>query len=94
MSTNEAIIRNLSLALKNTAAIATKQRSVDSLTKVVTDHGIALDYVSQTRSWLSHGRHPLLCPRLRLLGKLTFGYRKSLNKLPGFNGDSFEGIFL
>lgn len=49
MSTNKTIIRNLSLALKILQgsvikAVAT-ERSVDSPTKVVTDHGIALDYL-------------------------------------------------
>ena len=50
VSTNEAIIRNLSFNLKNipdpiAKTLAVQQKSLDSLTKVVLDKPTALDYL-------------------------------------------------
>lgn len=99
MSTNEAMIRNLSLTCEDIAesaakAIAAQQKSLDSLANLVLGSRTALSYLSLEQGDLCAVAKSTCPPGLTFLGKSRLSYVRSLNKPAGSRGDSFNTVFL
>ena len=91
IDTNQNVIRNLSLTLKDIAdsvleTLASQQRSIDSLTKNALENRIDFDYLLAEQNVSGLLPTPPAVHELTLLEKLKCSYIRSLSNLLGLKG--------